>query len=158
MREIKLTQGKVAMVDDEDFERINQFKWHAHKPTASRTYYAVRNGLPKGKRIFLHREIMQTDKDLTVDHIDHDGLNNQKSNLRNCTHQQNTSNKSAHKNSTSKYVGVSFDKARNKWAAGIKINYKRIALGRYITEEGAAEAYNIAAKKLHGEFANINIL
>lgn len=155
MKEIPLTQGQVALVDDDDYDYLVQWKWYALKDKA--TYYA-RRAVEKGDgtqiAIIMHRLIMDTPKDMEVDHIDHNGLNNQKSNLRNCTKQQNSRNKQSH--GYSKYIGISLNKVTNKFQARIIVNGKSIALGCYLKEDEAARAYDNAAKIYFGEFANLN--
>lgn len=158
MKEIKLTQGQVALVDDEDYEYLNQWKWYAQKSRG--TFYACR--YTKNEVLIMHRIILNTPFNMEVDHRDHNGLNNQRHNIRNCTRSQNHMNKDPR--GSSKYLGVSWDKSRNKWRAFIQTrqisNGKRKTLfnGQYNTEEEAAIAYNEAAKRLHGEFANLNII
>jgi hypothetical protein len=161
MKEIKLSQygknrGKyVALVDDEDYEYLNQWKWHAQKTQKDKTYYAIRSTkLSNLKAILMHRVIMNTPINLMVDHIDHNGLNNQKTNLINCSNRKNQSNKL---NSNKKYIGVYKPKNKNKVRAQIKINNVRIELGYFITEEDAARAYDEAAKKYGGESTSINL-
>lgn len=160
MKEIKLSQGKVALIDDEDFDSISKYKWYAHKRRG--IYYAGRNGNTiNGKRhqIQMHRSIINvTDKKIIVDHKDHNGLNNMRINLRRCTQAQNTANKSSHKNTSSKYLGVSFIKKTNKWRAMIMKTGTNMVLGSFVTEEAAASAYNYAAIKYHGSFANLNVI
>lgn len=153
MKKIKLTQGKVALVDDEDFEYLNQWKWSANKN--KNTFYAQRHKVIEGKNkyIKMHRLIMNTPDNIEVDHIDHNGLNCQRHNMRNCTRSQNSMNKSPY--GKSKYLGVYF--IGKTIIAGITINKKLIYLGSYKSEEDAALAYDIAAKKYHGEFANFNL-
>jgi len=156
MKEIKLTKSQFALVDDEDFEWLNQFHWSAK--INKHTIYAYRSS--GSKCIWMHREILAIshDKDLRGDHIDHNGLNNTRKNLRIATHKQNNCYKKSAKNSTSKYLGVSFCKITNKWRATIYNNYKQKSLGRYDTEEQAGLAYNDYAIKIHGEFANLNVI
>lgn len=155
MKEIKLTLGKVALVDDEDYEYLSQWKWYAHKQTRS-GFRAVRINKATRKIVIMARVIMGIgDGPLIVDHIDRDGLNNQRNNLRVCTKHQNNFNKSVARNSTSKYLGVSLDQW-GKWRATITLNYKQYSLGRYENEIDAAKAYNEKAKELFGEFANLN--
>lgn len=169
MKKIKLSQqgknkGKyVALVDDEDFDYLNQFNWSAAKN--KKTYYAVRNSSRKdGKqgKILMHREIMNTPDNLDVDHRNNQGFDNQKNNMRNCTRSQNLYNKTSA--GKSKYLGVNFVILKYKntsykyIASEIRINKKRIHLGYFKTEELAAIAYNEAAIKHHGEFANLNII
>ncbi len=159
MREIKLTQGKVALVDDEDFEAVSQFKWYATVKDG-RIYYACRKTTINGQRIIIHmhRLLMGLDKGCAkvIDHIDGNGLNNQKCNLRICTIQQNCQNRKSQKNNTSGYKGVSFDKQYLKWKARICAKDKRTVIGYYVNKEQAALAYNEAAKKHYGEFASLN--
>jgi hypothetical protein len=156
MKKLKLSQGKVALVDDEDYEWLNQWKWFAHKDC--NTYYAGRSEKINGsrKQIWMHRAIMNTPVGLEVDHIDHNGLNNQRSNLRNCTQSQNHMNQS--NMGKSKYKGVSFftKKKYKQVRANICVCGSPIYLGSFLTEEEAALAYNEAAKKYFGEFALLN--
>lgn len=140
MKEINLTQGKVAQVDDEDYEFLSQYKWHANKNY--QTYYAKRSDQRDGisSIISMHRDIMGRSEGMQIDHIDGNGLNNQKSNLRFVTVRQNAQNKK-NINKTSKYPGVRWDKDRNKWRANIYINGKTKHLGRFESEEDAFCAY-----------------
>jgi AP2-like factor (euAP2 lineage) len=153
MKEIQLTKGYVALVDDEDFERVNQFKWcadvHPH------TVYGTRSvRTPEGKKTTqsLHRFVSGvTDPETEVDHKDHNGLNCQRYNLRPCTHQQNLCSRQKLKG-VSQFKGVSWD--YNKWRAEIKLNGKTVVLGRYVSENEAAAAYKDAAVQHFGEFTN----
>lgn len=149
MREIPLTKGLVALVDDEDYEVISQQRWRPLKTPAGHIYAQT------GKTL-LHRLITNVPKGLIVDHIDGNGLNNQKSNLRICTHSQNKAwgTTKARPNNTSGYRGVYLKGKR--WAARIKLNYRYINLGCFDTKEGAALAYNGAALKHYGAFARLN--
>ena len=159
MKEIKLTQNKIALVDDEDYEYLSQFKWRV---TFNKTsYYAVRwaNRRKKDQKLIsMHRDIMNTPSNLEIDHIDHDTLNNQKSNLRNCTHLQNKRNTIKRENKTSKYLGVHLVKFKNtaSYRACIYIMKRRIDLGYFKDEKLAAMAYDKKARELFGEFANLN--
>lgn len=158
MKQISLTQGKFAQVDDEDYDYLNQWKWCANKKP-NENYYAVRRAsILQGetKEIRMHRIIMKTPDGMECDHINHNGIDNQKSNLRNCTHGQNMKNRTSAKNASSKYLGVYWYKVNKKWRATISINGKVTHLGTFKTEIEAAKAYNIMAEKHYGEFANLN--
>ena len=152
MKRIKLTQGKFALVDDEDFAKLSKYKWHSLKGT--NTFYAAR-----GFRLRMHRFILNAKEGQEIDHRDGNGLNNQKSNLRFCTHSQNNMNqRKLKKNLSSKYKGVSWHKNKKKWAVSIYIDGKNKYLGDFKDETDAAEAYNEAAMKYYGEFANLNTI
>jgi hypothetical protein len=159
MKEIPLTQGKVALVDDEDFDRVMPYKWHTL--TKGNCHYAIRGLWYDGKchTVYMHRLILDgAATDMDIDHIDGDGLNNTRNNLRVVTHQENMMNR--HKRvGSSKYKGVHFDNSsRNKkvWRAQIRYNGKLANLGRFYTEEEAAHCYDKAACELFGEYANTN--
>lgn len=157
MKELILTQGKIALVDDEDFDYLSQFKWTAFKYKEDK-FYAGRSIIKNGERynLLMHREIMATPDNMEVDHKDYDGLNNQKYNLRNCSHSQNNMNRSLRSTNTSGYKGVCWDYLRNRWSARITINYKCRFIGYFVSKEDAACAYNEAAIKYHGDFAKLN--
>jgi hypothetical protein len=151
VKKILLSQGKVALVDDVDFECLNQYKWYVKKE--SQAYYACRHGSRKKEpRPFyrMHRCITNAPKGMEVDHINGDGLDNRRSNLRIVTHRQNCQNQQ-YKKITSKYPGVCWHKASDKWAAAISINGKPKHLGLFKTELEAFEVYKRALNKLTGE-------
>lgn len=155
MKYIKLTQGKKAMVDDEDYEELSQYRWLAGKNW--NTFYASRIiKLENGKyvRLHMHRFIMNTPKGMQTDHIDHNGLNNCKENLRICTCSENAMNQSKPKNNTSGYKGVSWHKKNKKWRSKICIKGKNIYLGYFLIKQDAYKAYCEASKKYHGEYGN----
>lgn len=158
MREIPLTQGYCALVDDEDYERINAFKWYAVKRLwkCSIGVYAIRNSTrPDGSRstIRMHQEISGCKN---PDHIYRNGLNNQRANLRPATPLQNAVNVAPRQGTSSVFKGVSWHKDANKWAAAIRINKKSVHIGLFVDEVDAATAYNLIAYGLHGEFAFLN--
>lgn len=155
MKEIILTQNQVALVDDADYEWLNKRKWCANKTRAHHTFYAKR--YTKGKMECMHRVILglkRGDK-RQCDHIDGNGLNNQRFNLRVCTIQQNQQCKRNLKG-TSKYKGVSLNHGCRTWGVRIQVNYKRIHLGSFHSESDAARCYDKAALKYFGEFARPN--
>lgn len=152
MRKIKLTQGHYALVDDEDWEFVALFKWQV---VISRTKkYAAHN--MSSSRLMMHRIILKAKKGMEVDHINGDGLDNTRKNLRLCTQQQNAYNRVVYKRNTSGFKGVTFHKRQKSYQARIRVNTKLIHLGRYKDKIKAAIAYNEAAKKYHGEFASLN--
>ena len=148
MKEIKLTQGKVTLVDDDNFEDLNKHRWFARKDY--NTFYVLRQSSTKGgykqKTILMHRVIMTPPKHLQIDHIDGNGLNNQKSNLRIVTTRQNKQN--AHIKTSSKYPGVVWNKVSKKWQANIRIGNQKRYLGLFEKEEDAYAAYLVAEKVL----------
>jgi hypothetical protein len=154
MKEIPLTKGLVALVDDEDYEWLSKMKWcDSHG-------YAVRrarlNDNPSKKYIQqMHRAIVGLGygEKRFVDHIDGNGLNNQRSNLRIANDAENGWNRSANKNNKSGFKGVSLHQS-GKWIAQICASRNRLYLGLFVTPEEAHEAYRAAAAKMHGEFAN----
>ena len=156
-RRIPLTQGKYAIVDQDDFERLNKHKWCVVK--SKNTFYARRTKRA-GKKyvsIMMHRQILHPPGHLFVDHINHNGLDNRKANLRFATCAQNNYNrKHLRKNQSSKYTGVSWRKQAKKWIVLISYNGKKKFIGSFEDEIQAAKAYDKAAKKYHGEFASLN--
>lgn len=161
MKEIKLTQGYVALVDDADYDWLNQWKWHVYG--RGRTKYAVRNSkrdkeTGRQSAIIMHRLILGiTDPKIHGDHEDGNGLNNQRHNLRESSPSQNGMNRRSNNGSVSKHKGVVLHKS-GKWQAQICVEGKSIYLGLHETESLAAVAYNEAAIKYHGEFARLNTI
>jgi hypothetical protein len=152
VKQIQLTKGLVALVDDEDYERLSSFKWKAHHR------YAARNVRRNGKflTIMMHREILKAPSGMDVDHINGDRLDNRRSNLRLATRSQNTRNRKGNKNSISGYKGVGWHARCRKWQAAIKTDDKQLYLGLFDAPEDAARAYDAAARNLHGPFAKVN--
>lgn len=149
-RLIPLTQGKFAIVDEDDYEFISQFKWCYCQGYARRDYRS-----PTGKRscIFMHRLINKTPENFETDHINCNALDNRRCNLRNATRHQNVRNTTTRKDNLSGLKGVGFFKPSNKWRARIRMNGAMHSLGYFKTPELAHAAYCDAAKKLHGDFA-----
>ena len=157
MKEIQLTKGKVALVDDADFEWLNQWKWTANE--VGRRYYAIRRdwSFPKGKTILMHRLITGASKEFVVDHIDGNTLNNRRSNLRVCSNAQNLANsRTDWTTNKAGYKGVCWKKKERKYSAQITVNYTAIHLGYFTDPIEAAKAYDKAARKHFGEFAKTN--
>lgn len=153
MKEIKLTQGFTAQVDDEDYEWLNQFKWCAHLETGN--WYAIRQNWHNNKSgiIRMQRVILNAPYGLLTDHINRDTLDNRKCNLRLCSKAENSRNRKCTAHS-SKFKGVSWFKRDSNWRAYIGTPQKH--LGYFNTDQDAARAYDEVAKKYHGEFANLN--
>lgn len=165
MKELITTNGFIVKLDDEDYERFKGVTWYASKGVAG-GYYARRIDTPTGQRILrlLHRCVMNvTSKDLVVDHINHDTLDNRKENLRVCTQAENRLNRRSAKGSSSKYLGVSKatmkrgQKVYTYWKAEIRTPSKYMYLGIFKNEVDAAMKYNEAAKLHYGDYANLNI-
>jgi hypothetical protein len=155
MEEIPLTQGKVALVDDEDYAWLNQWKWYAKR--CKNLFYATRTIHPKGGKhynLLMHRVVLETPNGVDVDHVDHNGLNNQKFNLRHCTRAENSRNASKAKNRTSPFKGVYLGNGLIR--ASIRVDLKLINIGCFNTHEEAARAYDKKAIEYFGEFAQLN--
>lgn len=153
MKEIPLTQGQVALVDDEDFERVNAFNWCATWHEDIQSFYAIgREGHGRSrKNIYMHRLIMQTPKGMVCDHINHDTLDNRENNLRNCTPSQSAMNRKTQSNNTTGFKTIY--RHRKKYEMRIKVKGKIVFRKIFPTIEEAIEARDEAIKKYHGEFA-----
>jgi len=154
--ELKLNTRKVnyAIIDDEDYELVKHYRWHIGGGRQDRHYVVSKDS--KGKQVNLHRLIMGNPTGI-VDHKDHNVLNNSKSNLRICTFAENIRNsRKLKKSAKSIYKGINFNKSVGRWRSKIFSHGKTIELGYFKRECEAAEAYNIAAKIHHGEFACLN--
>ena len=156
MKQIPLTQGKFAIVDDEDFDILEKHKW-SYRKMGNCEYAETRirvNG--KQQTIMMHRMILDFPKNKFVDHVDMNGLNNQRSNIRVCNRSQNGMNRKVFKNNKSGFKGVMKDKERGLWKSRIYFNKVAIFLGRFSDIVEAAKAYDAAAKRLFGDFARLN--
>ena len=158
MKKIPLTQGKFALVDDEDYNAVvSKGRWSAQKVSGGRNYYAQRQG-----GLMMHRLIMDAPKDMVVDHINGDGLDNRRENLRLATRQQNAINTN-HGWGKAKYVGVSWDERMGKWKTQVHLrdpNTGRIVphhLGYFDSEIEAARAHDRKRRELFRDFAKPNV-
>ncbi len=156
MKKILLTQNQYTIIDNEDFKKVNQFKWSLDK---CNNYFYVRRLKQKNNiktKIYLHRFIMNCPDNMQIDHINHNTLDNRKCNLRICTKSQNQINRLKRKNCSSKYKGVYLHKQNQKWISEINYLGKKIYLGCFKTEKEAAKVYNKIVKKYHGEYVYLN--
>lgn len=149
---VPLTKGYTAVIDSNDVHLVEGYNWYAQiKPTM---VYARRNEYPNGKlkAIRMHRVIAEAKDGEQVDHVDHDGLNNRKSNLRICTAAENRRNSRISSLNKSGKKGCSWSKTKKRWEACIKVDGENVHLGFFDDIEKAHEAYRSASKRLHGEF------
>jgi len=157
MKAISLTQGKIALVDDKDYNYINQFKWFVNK--IGKNYYAIRKSKLNGKQIsiLMHRELLSLEygNKLQGDHITGNTLDNCMSNLRVCTNAQNAYNQKASKGSSC-FKGVDWHKLTRRWRARIMVSGINKHLGLFINENDAALCYDYLAIKYFGDFARTN--
>ena len=157
-REILLGNGEICLVDDDDYESVSRFHWSAMKGFS--TTYAFRKERVSGiiRTVYLHRALMNPDARQKVDHINGNGLDNRRANLRCCTNQQNVINRRKKQKARSRFKGVTWHEKGQKWRARIMIDRQEISLGLFATEADAAVAYNAAAKAAWGEYACLNEL
>lgn len=161
MREIPLTQGYVALVDDEDYDRIIALAPWCAQVINSDLVYAVKNvpnpnrGIngPRQIKLYMHKEITGNKE---TDHRNHVGIDNQRENLRDASRKQNTRNRRSRRGSSSEFKGVSWHKGDKRWEVQIKIDGKDRHLGNFVDEVEAAYVYDEAARKAFGEFAYLN--
>lgn len=156
VKQIALTQGKVSLVDDEDYKLVCAYSWQAARNGSSwRAMCRTGSGIFK-QTIYMHRLIMRARKGQEIDHINGDALDNRKSNLRFCTRAENTRNRGTNKNNASGYKGVAWHSQVGRWRAYIVVDRKQKSLGLFDTPEQAARAYNEAALKMFGDYARLN--
>ena len=145
MKKIKLTKGKYALVDDDMFEYLNQFKWYYNS-----TGYAVRT--VKGKKVLMHRIINNTPSSFETDHINRNKLDNRRKNLRTVTQGENNFNRDLYRSNKSGYRGIFWEKSRKCWEASIVINSKKIHLGRFKVLKVAREARKQGEEVYHVKY------
>lgn len=159
MKVIPLNRGYSAIVDDEDYSLVSQFHWHALvKP--NRVCAALsKNHEKQFGTIYMHRILMKPPKNMVVDHINHDALDNRRCNLRVCTHSQNHANQRKRKKNSSRFKGVRYShyqQGKKRWEALIGWKGRQRFIGKFNNEEDAAIAYNVAAQLFFGPFACLN--
>jgi hypothetical protein len=154
IRYIALTQGQFAIVDAEDYPRLSRYKWHAVDAGDGHGFYARRH--EKGRSVWMHREIVQPPKGMVVDHIDGNGLNNRRSNLRICTRTENGRNRRKNRDGKNEFKGIWHDKDTGKCYATIRCNGEPIYLGAFDSAIEAARAYDRKAVEVHGKYARLN--
>lgn len=152
-RFVPLTQGQNAIVDAADFEWLSKWHWNAHWNKKTKSFYAEKDVRFDGVAA-MHRTILGCTKGEGVDHRNGDTLDNRRENIRKCTTRQNSCNRSAQRNNTSGFKGVTWDKSTSKWRA--RIGEFRKHLGLFASPEEAARVYDAAAKEQFGEFAYLN--
>ena len=152
MKQIKLTRGAFALVDDEDFDRLNAFKWHAQGHPES--MYACNRRTIKRPCIYMHRMLFPDWQ--YIDHINGNGLDNRRCNLREATKSQYGANRGPNRNNTTGYKGVCWNVGRKKWIAQLRAQGVDRMTGQFDSAEEAARAYDRAAVKAFGEFAYLN--
>lgn len=161
MIEIALTKNQTAFIDDVDVEFVSSFKWYAKKGVRDKTFYVARN-IPKPdgtqRTVLLHKELWKEWglPECELDHRDRNGLNNQRTNLRQATRSQNCANRRRLCNNASGFIGVDFDRKADKFKARIRVDSKTHFLGYYVTAEDAARAYDQSARTSFGDFASLN--
>jgi hypothetical protein len=148
MRAIPLSKGYAATVDDCDYKRVSAYKWHAH-PTNHSVYARA---CIEGKNVYMHRFLLQAPSKMEVDHIDHNGLNNTRENLRLATKSQNARNARLRKDNTSGIRDVLWDKKSEKWRAYVVLDGKQYHVGYFTSLKEAEEAACSKRLELHKEF------
>ena len=154
-RQILLTQGQIALIDDQDYELVSRYRWYAKWDKSTQGFYAIRNTpTVNGKRttVRMHTFLMGG----ATDHVNHDTLDNRRRNLRLATKSQNGANRRINRNNSSGYRGVHWDRRNKRWRASISHDGHRRSLGYFDDLKNAAQAYDNAARVLFGEFAYLN--
>lgn len=156
MKRIPLTQDKFALCDDEDYDALTRYSWFAVE--CSGHWYAARKARVDGRQVvvYMHRHIMGASALPVIDHIDRNGLNNTRTNLRFATRAQNMANTARRKRSSTGYRGVVWCARLGQYRAQIGVNDRKLMLGTHRSARAAAHAYDEAAKELFGDFAVLN--
>jgi hypothetical protein len=152
---VPLTKGLEALVDLVDLPHVSAFNWHA-LVTATGHAYAMRSSVVSGKRtmVLMHRMLMNPPDGMVIDHINGNGLDNRRANIRICTQNDNMKNQVVHRTNKIGLKGVYLPKDKKRYRATIQVAGQTVHLGFYDTAEEAAAAYRGASKALYGEFAN----
>lgn len=156
-KQIPVPSGHAVLVDETDLRALRFYHWRVHKTMSGRIYAATRNRFT-GKILYMHRFLMKAPAGSDVDHIDGDGLNNQRSNLRLCSRKENVRNSRPQVGRSSRFKGVHLCPDSGRWHARIVVDGKKVHLGRFTREGEAAAAYNKAARIHFGQFARVNSL
>lgn len=151
--EIKLSQEKTTLIDNTDYHLISQFKWYTVR--CGNVWYASTK--INEKTTYMHRLLLLPQNNEQIDHINRNGLDNRRCNLRLATKSENQANRNKTPNISSQFKGVSWNKKRNKWEASITVNYRKMFLGYFSDEIGAAKIYDMAAIKYFGNYALLNL-
>ena len=154
-----MSQPRYARVDPADYKRLRNYEWYTKRGLKSfhAHTFARDSKTGKTKRKYMHRMLHETPEGMMIDHINHDGMDNRRANLRAATRSQNLYNRKKWSGTySSKFKGVTWHKGKRKWQARIGFQNKRVHLGFFTDEIEAAKAYDRAAKKYHGEFAYLN--
>ena len=159
MKKIPLTQGRFALVDDDDYESLMKYSWHAAKRRGGE--FCARSSIKDNKtgkfrNVYMHRFIMKSDRNEQIDHKNWNELDNRKANLRKATAAQNIIHRRKAKGKLYKYLGVWLHKQSGLWHVYIGHCGKDLFIGCFKSAKDAAIAYNIAAQLFHGEFAVLN--
>lgn len=152
MKCIPLTRGLSALIDDVDFELVSKHRWHA-RAVKNRSYASSKIN---GKNVSLHAYLLTPPQNSDIDHIDGNGLNNQRFNLRICSHMENMANQKQHRDSKSPYKGIWRAQHCDRWAVQLVYRGRKLYLGLFKDPIEAAKAYDLKAKELHGSFARLN--
>ena len=152
---ISLSKGQVTIVSEDDYKYLSQYSWY-FKPKKGNVGGYAKCDCFNEKRVYMHRVINKTPDGLFTDHINGNGLDNRRCNLRSCTNRQNLWGTGKSADNTSGYKGVTWDKEKRKWLAQIRTNYKYKFLGYFDDKKDAAKAYDLAAKEQRGEYAYQN--
>lgn len=153
-------RGTFAVIDEADIPLVAQYPWSCYRNPRTTSPYALANRANRNDynagTIFMHRLIMAAPKGVQVDHINGDGLDNRRANLRLCAERENAFNRRKHQPGSSRFKGVTKRSGYDRWRARIRVRGDLVALGDYATEDAAARAYDEAAVRLHGRFARLN--